>query len=608
MTDAEFAAWLLADKERVWLVEIDYVWAEYVPDVWDTYIATIYLSTVPYIDGEFPYIDRLRAVPLPSSQIDRATLGGQVTRSFGSLTFDNADGYLDFMLSLAIDGSEVRIYLGDASWEKADFRLMATALSRKANATDDSLEIPLTDKSSKLNATILAEVFAGDTTNEERVQPLVFGVCHNVTLAVEDIADVRYRAGQTGTQVIYGTVRENGLPVTDGLEYTLTSGASFNTGTDFLLYDGHQFINEDIVAIVSDGTYPSATPGLSGAAFFVRNKNSGGFQLSATRTGAVVDFTTNTWTGTLRVVRVNYRMEIDGSVTLAHPAAGTITADLTGPTAADSPASDIIEDIVDDYSTLEASEIEGAHASYPVGDATDFPLGVLIDRKANLADAISQICDSAQAFWCFNHEGKFTYGRICSAALAADSEMDFTIDDVIGPVRVTHADPLYWLINGYYNKNWTVQDASSFWAAVTPENVAIYSSVGLFFSGQIRPPRVGTTTPIQYNQYHKSTTESDQRETLVSCIDPDDASDAIDDWTNLYLDRMEPYGEFVDIMVGRRAYGLNLGAVVTYTQDRYGFDAGPKFQVVGYAPTDDGVALTLFRNRIADLTTGTHRA
>lgn len=634
ITDFQFANWLRRDSSaKVWLVEIDYVWAvESPPGTWTTHTGTLYFGTAPYLKGQesgltfSPYLDVVKDISAFGRTLDRKTLGGAGSRSFGSITLENQDSELDFLLDRAIDGSEVRVYLGDASWARTDFRQIFKALSLRANApATDRIEIPLADFSSFLNASIEIDTIGGTGPNSERISPLNFGFCRNVELILEDDADILYRAGQSGVTVL--AVRDDGLSVGDDKQATIPNSTNIDAATDTITATAHGYINEDIVQVASTSDIlPNVPAGLSEGFYFVRNKTANTFQLSTTRTGSVVNITSGSWTnGDLTITRVNYAPDGNGRVRLAHPPGGTPTADITNSAspytydpagndaeraARDVPASSIIEDIIDNYSNTNVTN-GGAHTSY--GDTADdiFYLGLRVEEKQNLTDVLSRLVTDALAFWSIDRTGAFKYGRIWPTALAGTSVMDFTLDDAKGPVKVTHADPLYWRLNWVYNKNWKVQDPGVLSPVLTAEEIAYYSSKGAYASGQIRGTEI--LPGLDRNRYHLVTTESPERETLLSNVVHNpalpDALDSADQWYYYWMQIYEPYLEFVEITVGFDAYDLDLGDVVTFQcgstaiADRYGMVAGTKFQVAGVTlhPIDLTVDLVLVRNRPANL-------
>jgi len=99
----------------------------------------------------------------------------------------------------------------------------------------------------------------------------------------------------------------------------------FSAGADTVTWAAHGYINEDIVSARTDSTFPA---GLTEGDWFVRNKTTNTFQLSATRTGAVVDITNGTFTGTVTLKRWNYADHQDGTLTLGHPPFGIVTCDV----------------------------------------------------------------------------------------------------------------------------------------------------------------------------------------------------------------------------------------------------------------------------------------
>src|SRR4051812_15537655 len=132
MTDDEYRAWLARDNEkRCTLVELDYVDEVAAAPV----VKTLYFSDRVFFDvvTNAVFVDVIRSAP----QFSRA-LGGEQLSSYASsidaIELLNNDGQLDFLTTIACDGSPVRFKYGGENWPLSDFRTIYTAIAAKVSA------------------------------------------------------------------------------------------------------------------------------------------------------------------------------------------------------------------------------------------------------------------------------------------------------------------------------------------------------------------------------------------------------------------------------------------------------------------------------------------
>lgn len=225
----DFVDWLRRDNvQRCALVEIDYVVDPNNDGNPET--RTLRYSDMVYLrDFTNSWEDCINSVP----QYTR-TLSGPVastySSSFGSVEIDNADGDKDFILALTLDGSEVRVYLGDVEWNRGQFILMFTALAVKASAPSfDRISIPLKDGTLLLNKSLGGVVTIGGTgPNKDQWRPINFGYVHNLQAKVQDEGLLIYVHSDTGTNTAALDVRDRGVPVTftDNADGTFTLSTS----------------------------------------------------------------------------------------------------------------------------------------------------------------------------------------------------------------------------------------------------------------------------------------------------------------------------------------------------------------------------------------------
>jgi hypothetical protein len=166
------------------------------------------------------------------------------------LEFDNTDGSIDYLLDLPIDGSDVAIYVGDPSWNFADFIHIYTAVSVKAacRAPGNVISIEIKDTGLLLNTTIGGVVAVGGTgPSANQFRAFNFGWVHQTAPIVVDEGTLTYAHSDTGVNTAAQDVRDNGVSVTftDNADGTFTLAASPTQGGT---------ITCDVLATLSGGT------------------------------------------------------------------------------------------------------------------------------------------------------------------------------------------------------------------------------------------------------------------------------------------------------------------------------------------------------------------
>lgn len=213
VSDAEYAAWLTADHvERVILVEAVY---------WDTggsAEATRYMSDRGYTSqpGESPsntaYEDIVLAVPEIRSWMGEAFRGRSLI-SYGDIEIDNSGGVRDSWLAEPWDGRAVRIYLGDPSWYRSDFRLVFGGTIEEISARDgQTLVLRIRDRKELLDKPLQVNmVAAGPKTGLRR--PVCYGHCYHVGGVVSHASNQTYEF-HDGPLSSIDTVFEDGYDIT----------------------------------------------------------------------------------------------------------------------------------------------------------------------------------------------------------------------------------------------------------------------------------------------------------------------------------------------------------------------------------------------------------
>lgn len=203
MTEIEFIDWLKKGGRYTLLVEVDTT----VP----RYLSTVAYTTLP---TDSP-ANRVYS-PVVSGGVaftETLPLDGSATLSVGDIELNNDDGLLDSWLDDIWVNKPIRIYIGDVSWVRADFRLIFTGIVDNINSrAANRLNIALRDKLQRLNTPVSETLLGGTTPNKDRLIPLCFGEVHNVEPLLVDPATLKYKVHGSAIERLI-EVRDNGVPV-----------------------------------------------------------------------------------------------------------------------------------------------------------------------------------------------------------------------------------------------------------------------------------------------------------------------------------------------------------------------------------------------------------
>lgn len=244
MTDAAFLAWLQsADCIRCALVEV-------VARIGGSE-TTLYLSNRNYTtaSGDTPASTAYTAcITGGVSFAETLSLDGTPSISYGDIEIDNTGGVRDAWLGYVWANRQVRVYMGDPRWVRSDFRLIFDGVAGDLLARDaEVLNLSLLDKLQRLNNPVTEAVLGGATDNKDRLLPLAFGECHNVSplLTVPSTLTYQYHNGAAERLI---EVRDNGSPIA-----TYTSNLAAGTFTLTAAPVGQ--ITADVQGAKPSGTY-----------------------------------------------------------------------------------------------------------------------------------------------------------------------------------------------------------------------------------------------------------------------------------------------------------------------------------------------------------------
>jgi hypothetical protein len=133
--------------------------------------------------------------------------------AFGDIELDNTEGNLDDWLADIWTNREVRMYVGDNRWERADFRLVFDGVtSDLGSRSRDLLNLTVRDKLQRLNTAVSDTKLGGSGPNADRLLPVCLGEAHNVAPLLIDQALLKYQVHNGPIERII-EVRDNGIVV-----------------------------------------------------------------------------------------------------------------------------------------------------------------------------------------------------------------------------------------------------------------------------------------------------------------------------------------------------------------------------------------------------------
>lgn len=545
------------DAQRVVLVELDYVTQSGTGAAGAPATVTRYLGNWPFFDDENArvYVDCVKSIPRYNRALDRGTLRGRYTSTIGSLELDNADGAFDGLLALACDGSQVRFYIGDATWTRSEFIFVFSAVPTKITAPSwDRISVALKDSGLLLDQTVGGSTTIGGTgPSANQFRPWNFGRVRQVECILQDAATLTY------------------------------------VHTDSAIWTG------SYAASVID----------------VRDKG----------------------------VSVPFRDNADGTIQLLASPAGTVTADIqtdagyAGIYASWVPATSGAIRVSDAFRQIAGVECglvaqglyAGASGNFELNWTNDYHVGISVTQGTNAVDLLANLCESGNCYWAIRRDGQFTFGWIRPEAVpyiittAFASAATIADDDIIdGKIKIDHADPTYYEIQGYANQNWMQQ--SDFATSLTADQLATYQRPGYYGTSYFGEQPTATTylgpefaapgfdASSGYGVwaggapqlYHKSMTAQTDVNTLISCGNDTDAAVELADWAAVRRAQFLPWLEFVDVNVDLSYYQLELGNIATLDLTRFAL-ASTMCQVVSIdiGLTEGVIALGLAHRRPA---------
>lgn len=208
ITDAQFGHWLLRGGQRCLLVEAKaYSGAG---EVTRYFSSRAYVSEPGDTPANTPYDDIVVSESVTFRQQLPEPMSGRTSVSWGDIQVTNENGARDAWLGDSWDGRSLRLYLGDASWRKSDFRLILDGVTADIYSPQRGrLALKIRDKSWMLNVPAQTALVGGTGPNKDQPVPIALGACFNISPVLVNAATHTYKFHEGAAQDVVA-VREGG--------------------------------------------------------------------------------------------------------------------------------------------------------------------------------------------------------------------------------------------------------------------------------------------------------------------------------------------------------------------------------------------------------------
>lgn len=595
MTDAEFVTWARreAPGRRV-LVEIDFAYESG---------GVMREGTVYTADGEYAtrhddappstiYRKCIAKIADIEHAIDTATLSGQADVSMGNIDFDNDGGELDFMLRLIVDGRASRVYVGDVTWPRRDFRLVGVMVSRRfIGAGEKRITLEASDGVGLVDASVLGDAIASGP-EAGKFEPIVLGSVHNLSPVLLDATELTYQVmGNFGSGSFVAEVRDKGgslgryndAPLFSGTNAAITA----NAGTDKINFAGHGLSNNQVVLIQTTGTvFAGLTANVKKWVVGVVGDD---FGLSDTRGGALIDITGTTFSGTMQFTRYKFfdNVAVDGTIQLSTDPLGQVTVDVQGASSPESAPFDLARRMLLAYSEIPDDAVD--QAAFDQADADLLArldgkyatVGIAVTDRANLNTLLAGLLVPLGGWFGQDYDGVYRAGLVDPSNLQAAAHTRTLSRLQIDDGYTLENLPIVFggsSINA--TRNWTVQ-ADGLLDSLTEEEKSLFRRP---FRERFNDGNGFLAPSTAYLPYwwasHRTAIPLDRDSFLAQYLSSAPLSRAETEIAREQVEDSKPLHQLLTVAVGLEAFDWRLGEVVRVTLPRFGFEDGWNFRIV----------------------------
>lgn len=138
---------------------------------------------------------------------------GQPSIGYGDIEVDNVNGIRDAWLQYVWVNKPIVVWIGDPTWPRSDFYPIFRGLVRDIDTKSrNSLNLILVNELQAINEAVSSTTMLVGGASADKLVPLCFGECFNVTPVVRSSAALQYQVHNGDIEGIL-EVRDNGAPV-----------------------------------------------------------------------------------------------------------------------------------------------------------------------------------------------------------------------------------------------------------------------------------------------------------------------------------------------------------------------------------------------------------
>lgn len=147
---------------------------------------------------------------------DMGVGGNSAAMSWGEIEMHNVNGEFDFAFDWVWANRPVKVYIGDVSWPKADFRVILDGTVQDiGSSAQNKITIKVRDKLQLLNCPISEAKLGGTSANKDALLPVLFGECFNITPLLTNPATLEYQLSIGNIEDIIEE-RDGDVPLNNG--------------------------------------------------------------------------------------------------------------------------------------------------------------------------------------------------------------------------------------------------------------------------------------------------------------------------------------------------------------------------------------------------------
>lgn len=471
---------------------------------YNTTETTMYLSTLPYYDGNIEYLPIIVG-GISFSESLSADLS--VAINYGTIELENTDGNYDDFLDYIWKRREIDLYIGDPSWPKSDFTLIFRGLVQDLISSGESrLQLTLVDKLESLNEAITTKTskdLVGNYTiknsPEEKLLPVLFGEVFNISPMLVDNG-INYDDGPwTGTIININSTTN--IRIGDSITATSSSGPDgagvLYGGTPDSCVVSSILDDNKIVYTLTGGTRPR--PGnitdltIAGAVYTpITGKyiNISYVKGSGGPVYKITDGINPPYLNEIIEVRdkaapieINNSRISAGEFMLKYNLYGTITCSARSFSAADCTVPKIISHIVKNYGTNKLTDLDLELDSISA-DKTNYKAGIYVTDRTNILEVCNELAKSINCGLYYSpitiaNTGEVGGGKLKLVELKVPSTSVGAVelnDSLMleGTLQITESFQVKPSIKLGYCKNYTVQQSQDLALALNPTHGNIY--------------------------------------------------------------------------------------------------------------------------------------